>query len=177
MPDLVGARSTLSQSAETAAGLTAQLGQIVAALATERARLAELTAQGDTQAMAAAKARIEALAGKRAEAARAITVLHERTRLAVDALLGRELALEGQMPLVLLPVRIETRSTVDGSALRVRIYHDALHGEALDEGIDPAEREAGMAYWTAVSAAGHFPTPWPALARPVRRLRAACAAE
>jgi hypothetical protein len=177
MPDLAGARNTVSQSAATAAGLAAQLQQAAAALATERARLAQLTAQGDAQAIADAKARIAGLAGQRAEAARAITALHESTRLAVDALLGRELALEGQTPLVLLPVRIETRSTIDGTALRVRIYHDALHGEALDEGIDPAEREAGIAYWTAVWPDGDLATPWPALVKAVGRLRAPWVAE
>ena len=38
-------------------------------------------------------------------------------------------------PLVLLPVRIEVRSTPDRATLRVRIFHDAVHAEALDEGL------------------------------------------
>ena len=53
-------------------------------------------------------------------------------------------------PLMLLPVRLETRYTADGTSLRVRIYPDDIHIDALDRGISAEESAAGVAYWTAV---------------------------
>ena len=51
------------------------------------------------------------------------------------------------VPLVLLPVRLETRYAADGQ-LQVRIYPDEIHLERLDEGLSDDERTAGLAYWT-----------------------------
>src|SRR5205823_5435527 len=57
---------------------------------------------------------------------------------------------DAAVPLLLLPVRLETRFTDDGAALRVRIYPDDVHIDALDRGVTEEERAAGMVYWTAV---------------------------
>ena len=54
------------------------------------------------------------------------------------------------VPLVLLPVRLETRFTDDGAALRVRIYPDDVHVDRLDPGVAADERDAGMVYWRAL---------------------------
>ena len=54
------------------------------------------------------------------------------------------------VPLVLLPVRLETRFTDDGAALRVRIYPDDVHVDRLDRGVAADERDAGMVYWRAL---------------------------
>jgi hypothetical protein len=53
-------------------------------------------------------------------------------------------------PLMLLPVRLETRYTADGASLRVRIYPDDIHIDSLDRGTSAEENAAGVAYWTAV---------------------------
>ena len=84
------------------------------------------------------------------------------------------------LPLLLLPVRLETRFTDDGTALQVRIYPDDVHIDALDRGVSDEERAAGVAYWNAVwrateeeagtawrtllSAAGKLRAQWVALA-------------
>lgn len=56
-------------------------------------------------------------------------------------------------PLVLLPVRLETRYALaghGGAVLRVRIYPDEIHVDDLVRGLGEAEVAAGRAYWTAV---------------------------
>ncbi|MFF7725517.1 hypothetical protein [Streptomyces sp. NPDC008001] len=66
-----------------------------------------------------------------------------------------------EVPLLLLPVRVETRSGEGGSVLRVRIYPDDISVDAFDPGLTedstaadgsvvPGERTAGMEYWKAV---------------------------
>ncbi|MEP6491825.1 MAG: hypothetical protein ABJF01_04065 [bacterium] len=77
-------------------------------------------------------------------------------------------------PLMLLPVRVETRYTADGTSLRVRIYPDDIHIDALDRGISPEENAAGIAYWTAVWRATDDAAAeaWRTLLAAVGRLRA-----
>lgn len=56
----------------------------------------------------------------------------------------------GNAPLVLLPVRLETRffPVPDGAAeLRIRIYPDKIHIDSHEPTLTPAEREAGARYW------------------------------
>jgi hypothetical protein len=53
-------------------------------------------------------------------------------------------------PLLLLPVRVETRYTDDRRTLRVRIFPDEIHIDHLDRGLSAAEQTAGRAYWAAV---------------------------
>jgi hypothetical protein len=55
-------------------------------------------------------------------------------------------------PLVLLPVRLETRYTAigGGTALRVRVYPDEIHVDDLVRGLTDDEVVAGQAYWTSV---------------------------
>ena len=77
------------------------------------------------------------------------------------------------VPLLLLPVRIETRFTSDGSALRVRIFPDDVHIDSLDRGVDDAEREAGIAYWNTVwHSNDDDATAWRTLLGQVGKLRA-----
>ena len=56
------------------------------------------------------------------------------------------------LPLVLLPVRLETRYTEDGAALRIRIFPDDIHVDQLDRGLSKEEIAAGKAYWAAAAA-------------------------
>jgi hypothetical protein len=56
------------------------------------------------------------------------------------------------VPLVLLPVRLETKFATSGqrTVLRVRIYPDEVHVDSLTRGLTADEVIAGQAYWTAV---------------------------
>ncbi|MEU7821716.1 hypothetical protein [Catellatospora sp. NPDC049133] len=76
-------------------------------------------------------------------------------------------------PLVLLPVRLETRYTADGTGLRVRVYPDDLHVDRLDRGLDDAERAAGVAYWQQVRAGTPVEQAYAVLQQAVRPDRAA----
>jgi hypothetical protein len=57
---------------------------------------------------------------------------------------------EADIPLVLFPVRIETRYVAQGAILKVRIFPDDIHVDQLDRGLTDDEQAAGRAYWTAV---------------------------
>ena len=56
--------------------------------------------------------------------------------------------LDTSVPLALLPVRLEAR--VMGDALKVRIFPDAIHADAHEEGLTDVEKAAGEAYWTGI---------------------------
>ena len=65
------------------------------------------------------------------------------------------------VPVVLLPVRLETRFGTDDDGtpvLKVRIYPDDVHVDNLDRGVDDDEAAAGRAWWSAV---WHTPDPLP----------------
>ncbi|HEY4131063.1 MAG TPA: hypothetical protein VGM50_10620, partial [Gemmatimonadaceae bacterium] len=73
-------------------------------------------------------------------------------------------ALTAGIPIVLLPVRIESRFFNGGNELRVRIYPDQIHANAHEPELTESERDAGFAYWNAVFAAPNpkkrTTTPW-----------------
>ncbi|KUI27671.1 hypothetical protein AU196_21100 [Mycobacterium sp. IS-1742] len=50
-------------------------------------------------------------------------------------------------PLLLLPIRIETRLSANRTQLKVRIYPDDIHVDRLGRGLSAAEQAAGARYW------------------------------
>lgn len=77
-------------------------------------------------------------------------------------------------PLILLPVRLETRFGRDGQrdVLRVRIYPDQVHLDDLDRGLSDEEVAAGRGWWTAAWTDPIADTAWPSLVAAVGRERA-----
>lgn len=73
-----------------------------------------------------------------------------RAREKIDKLVDRfkdpVAALEGSVPVALLPVRIETRFV--GGELRVRIYPDVVHVDQLERLLTAEEEAYGHAYWS-----------------------------
>lgn len=177
MADFLRIRQAVSQASSERERLTTQLAATTGQLAAARAALTALQAGSNRAEVDAARARIRRLVDERATIAGALGALQEDLRGALDNILHADLALEGNVPLVLLPVRVETRSAEDGAALRVRIFHDALHIESLDEGLSESERAAGIAYWNAVWATGDTSASWPALVAAVGVRRAPWVAE
>ncbi|WP_322767085.1 hypothetical protein, partial [Frankia sp. Cr1] len=114
-----------------------------------------------------------------AEAAREGAVNHDRL-LDVDRRIG--VALDGvldlfdpcdaspSVPLVLLPVRLETR--FKGNQLLVRIFPDSVHVDDLQRGLTPDEIAAGRGYWTSVWSDPVPDTAWPQLVKAVGVARA-----
>lgn len=177
MADLEFIRTELNEATRQREQLAQRLAETASELASERKRLAALRAAADADETGAAAAHVRELVGRRAESARAMAELQERVRVDLDRLLGASLQLEGDVPLVLLPVRVETRSDADGGTLRVRIFHDNLHAETLDEGLSDEERAAGIAYWEAVWDGDDTTAPWPALVAAAGGRRAPWVAE
>jgi hypothetical protein len=177
MPDLDRSRQLLADATRRHQELAARLGDLSGALAVARAKLTAAEASGEAEMIEAARAEVGELVAQRGVSARAMRAVQEEVRLELDTLLGTSLDLESDVPLVLLPVRIETRSTPGGASLRVRIYHDALHSETLEEGLSQAERAAGIAFWTAIWADDDPQAHWPALVQVAGPRRAAWVAE
>ncbi len=98
-------------------------------------------------------------AGQRRETAAANTRIAADAERAYLASLGAWLAgdpasdvarLGAEYPIALLPVRIETRfGTQDGKpCLRVRVYPDEIAADSHEPELTPAERDAGVSFWT-----------------------------
>jgi hypothetical protein len=121
------------------------------------------------------------------------TRLNEHTRALGDALVGFSRAddpttlierLSDRIPILLLPVRVETRfmPVVTPRELWVRIFPDDIAVQTHERELRKAERAAGQAYWEAIAAAAGLPdaerraqeiAAWQALAGPIEGPRAA----
>ena len=98
----------------------------------------------------------KALVGARAAARIA---LHELLAGELDAADPTELpaAIDPEVPLILLPVRLETRLKPDGpnpTTLLVRIFPDDVHVESHEPELTDGELQQGRRYWTTVWRAG-----------------------
>lgn len=98
-------------------------------------------------------------------------------RLAVDRDIGDDFTrLRTGLPLVLLPVRLETRFATGGNTqqLWIRVYPDEIHTDAHEHELTDKEIAAGQAYWQAVWAdANEAAGAWRVLLQTVATPRAA----
>ncbi|HMH16891.1 MAG TPA: hypothetical protein VK572_01980, partial [Burkholderiales bacterium] len=93
-----------------------------------------------------------------------------------DQVLG---ALELTVPLVLLPVRLETRvaqQPAGGWSLCVRVFPDAIHIDAHEPELTALEQEAGLAFWQSAGG-GDRASAWLGLVQSLGAQRAAWVAE
>ncbi|MFT4013707.1 MAG: hypothetical protein QM682_09940 [Paracoccus sp. (in: a-proteobacteria)] len=95
--------------------------------------------------------------------------LQDRLRDRLGDLLRFGLDAPAEVPLLLLPLRLETRFGQDAGGkplLKVRIYPDEIHVDRLRPGLTDPEAEAGRAYWSALFQApddSAIEAPWAAL--------------
>ncbi|SDB81775.1 hypothetical protein GA0111570_103341 [Raineyella antarctica] len=78
-----------------------------------------------------------------------------------------------QVPLVLLPVRVECKLRPGTRRLRIRITPDEVHVDSLVRSLTTNETEAGQAYWRAIWADRASVTAWPDLVEATGGRRAA----
>ena len=151
---LESARNTFAAARESGAQLLAQVasreGELQQTLRDHDANdPAVVTAQGNL-----AQARQDLLRARSGERAAKDAVQSE-----LDRWLGRFVPaddisevtdLSSELPLVLLPVKLQTRFLPVGAPteLQVRIYPDVLFADTHETALTAAEEAAGQAYWT-----------------------------
>src|SRR3954447_16308616 len=94
----------------------------------------------------------------------------------LPATADRELdELQGDCPIVLLPVRLETRFRVAGSVreLQVRVYPDEIAADAHESRLTHEEWRRGVAFWEAAWRAPENGAPWRELTAAIAPARAA----
>lgn len=153
------ARSALRAQEAALAASTAAARRARAELAAGQGRgmSAHALAELETAVEAADQTRSAQLAELGAVAGRLDAVL-EPVRFSPDVQLAGQAR---DVPMALLPVRIETR-LVEGDLL-IRIYPDQIHLHRHAEEIDAAEADAGRAYWRALAQGMEPGKTWDAL--------------
>ncbi|TNC51612.1 hypothetical protein FHG66_05490 [Rubellimicrobium rubrum] len=151
MPDLD--LDTVASVRRQADAVQDDLQQTRMALAIARLRAAEAKAIGDTATVAAAAQEAEALDQRRATLIASLRESSASVRAASEALLAAVTAeqavasLSGRHPVLLLPVRIETRFFDGGDTLKVRIFPDQIHVTAHDPALTDTEVAGLSWYW------------------------------
>jgi hypothetical protein len=179
----MASRDAIAAARTALAAAEAAVARNAAGLAEARSELTELDGVGGTGAPRAALAkRLETLiAAREALVAAEVAARAEVHRLRDDtaaATRPEELVagLDGQVPVALLPIRLETRFSADRRTLRIRVFPDQIHKDDHEPELTGAEREAGQAYWRARWAAGSDAAParaaWQRLAAGSRPPRA-----
>jgi hypothetical protein len=175
-----------------------------AAIAAERARLGEAEAEGAAKATSLAEAQHELAAlessgappaARRAVGKRIATLTTERrrslamvetSRAEIERLRDldvraegpeqRVARLDGQVPIALLPVRLETRFTAGGRRLQIRVFPEPIHKDDHEREVTEQELAAAQEYWRARWAAASDPeqahAAWQRLAAQLRPPRA-----
>src|SRR5690606_32401112 len=134
---------------EAQASLAAVEGEVAA----QRAKLEAVRAQGGatrqlataTKALDAAERRLTAALNLRCDLV--LDLERHRKRLAdvLEALRDPAATLAGDVPVLMLPARVETRFV--GDELRVRVFPDTAHVDQLERVPTAEEVEAAHAYW------------------------------
>jgi hypothetical protein len=147
---LAGLRAQAAALASQRAAVIAQAAALAAKADAESAAATAAAAAGNRSAFTTAAASATATHTDRRQLLAGTTALDQQLAGLVSALTGDPCDLEPDVPLALLPVRLETRYSADSKSLQVRIYPDDIHVDRLDRGLSDDERAAGIAYWTAV---------------------------
>ncbi len=149
-PDAITAARAALEAAEAA------LADNDVQQADARRELGELQAAGaDGLELRALQRRLGALATARARLVAAVDAARakvQRLRDAAAAATGPEAllaGLDGQVPVTLLPVRLETRFAADRRSLRIRVYPEPIHKDDHEPELTDAELAAGQEYWRA----------------------------
>ncbi|WP_312527283.1 hypothetical protein, partial [Paracoccus sp. (in: a-proteobacteria)] len=161
MPDLDLDMLKASQSEAGRARLSLDKAQAALAQARERlnaetAALTRAEAAGDARAISHARRQIEASTARMDQLTRDKAELAKTFRDKLDRFLKLPLDAPGDVPLLLLPLRLETRfgKTPAGKpVLRIRAYPDDIHIDATDPGLSRDEITAATAYWSNLFAA------------------------
>ena len=166
------ARAAEAKQASLRAALTSVNAEIVAL----ENDAGELEARGERESARAIREKIKNAEKRRRDHAEEIVNVEERVREILGRLGARidPCDADPALPLALLPVRLETRYTEDGAALRIRIFPDDIHVDQLDRGLSEDEIAAGKTYWTAAAAGEEAAdAAWTTLAATVHEDRAA----
>ncbi|MCU1428821.1 MAG: hypothetical protein JWL83_2821 [Actinomycetia bacterium] len=169
--DVRGKAAELAAARDEIVSRAAQLAADADAARVEARRAASVR---DAAAFEQASNVVAETHGARRSALGGLTALDTQIADLVAQLAGDPCDLEPDVPLALLPVRLETRYSDDGSTLRVRVYPDDIHVDRLDRGVSDDERAAGIAYWTAIwTGTATEDAAWQTLVTAVHRDRAA----
>lgn len=146
------ARAEAARIRSERTALLTRLAGVTRELRADEPAVSRLEVAGDLAGARIARDRVVELAEHRRIDAGRLGIFNDRLRELLERL-GRSVDpcdADPDVPLVLLPVRLETRYSEDGRTLKVRIYPDEVHLDGLDRGLDPEEVEAGRTYWNAV---------------------------
>jgi hypothetical protein len=154
MPDtdlrlLRAAQREMDQALAERDRIAASVGRRGAEIARLEAEIARAAGRGDAAAAGAMRGEREQLAAGRRDDLARLRGFDDSFRRIAEGLARRvdECDADPLVPLLLLPVRLETRYTADRASLRVRVYPDDVHIDQLDPGLDDAERGAWQEYW------------------------------
>ncbi|WP_142663507.1 hypothetical protein [Paracoccus laeviglucosivorans] len=124
-----------------------------AGLKTQRAALEAAQRAGDTAAVERLGVAIEKANAQLQERESTRKELQDSLRDRLGDMLRFGLDAPADIPLLLLPLRLETRfsrNAAGASVLKVRIYPDEIHVDNSRAGLSEAEAQAGRAYWNAL---------------------------
>jgi hypothetical protein len=151
LPDtLIAARQQLADLTSRRDAALKQAADSLADINAQRAAIAARQAAGDTNGAATATSQLAAANDRRRQLLASAADFGRRIVGVVGQVAAGDLQAESDVPIALLPVRIETRSTAGRAQLRVRIYPDDIHVDQHDRGLSDEERAAGLDYWNAV---------------------------
>jgi hypothetical protein len=176
MADLLALRSAL-RAANTA------LDAAQKALDEAEAELNDAEAAGDVPPAATALLRSQVIAKERIVTERTNDRDAAQNAYQQALLADPTQAADAALPLVLLPVRIETAylPSAGGTNLAIRVYPDDIHVDAHEPELTDAELAAGTSYWKSVWGAGSNTTrldaAWSAILGRLKPPRAAWAVQ